>query len=137
MSTDLLERLKVELTRPPFNAWLKLEPVSATAEGVEIRLPVRPEMAGGTDPAFVHGGIVAALIDITGYAAAACMTGRSVPTIALQIDFLRPAIADVLHAKATVRQKSRRLVRVDIEISTAEKIVALGRGTFTIQEDSQ
>lgn len=136
MPDDLLDRLKIELARPPFNAWLKPEPVSATANGVEIRLHVRPEMAGGTDPDFVHGGIIAALIDLVGYAAAACATGRTVPTVGLQIDYLRPAISGVLHANALVRHRSRKLVRVDVEIRTAEeKIVALGRGTFTIVEE--
>ena len=136
MEKELFDRLQAELSRPPFNAWLKPEPVAATAESVEIRLPVRPEMTGGKEPAFVHGGIVAALIDIAGYAAAACATGRPVPTLNLQIDFLRPAIGDYLCAIATVRQKSRRLVRVDVEVSAAGKIVCLGRGTFSIQEDS-
>lgn len=135
MPADHLERLKAELARPPFHAWLQPEAVSATTDGVTIRLPVRADMAGGTNPTFVHGGIVAALIDIAGYAAA-CATGRTTPTIGLQIDYLRPAVGDHLCAIATVRQTSRRMARVDVEVSASDKVVALGRGTFAILEES-
>ncbi|KPQ05124.1 MAG: hypothetical protein HLUCCA12_15905 [Rhodobacteraceae bacterium HLUCCA12] len=137
MSQEHLERLRNEATRPPFNDWLKLESISASAEGVELRLPVRPEMAGGTNPSFVHGGIIASLIDVAGYSAAACATGNAVPTIALQIEYLRPALAETLDARAVVRQKSRKLVRIDIEVSAGGKIVALGRGTFAVQEKNK
>lgn len=130
-----LDRLQSELARPPFHAWLKPEPVAADADGVTIRLPVRPDMAGGTAPSFVHGGVIAALIDLTGYAAAACVTGRSAPTLALNIEYLRPTVTDYLVATGKVRHLGRKMVRVDIEIRAAEKTVALGRGTFVLQED--
>lgn len=129
------ERLKAELARPPFHAWLGPRPVSTSDDTVVIELPIRPEMAGGTAPRFVHGGIIAALIDLTGYAAAACATGRTTPTLGLQIEYLRPALGDMLQATGVVRQQGRRIARVDIEITAAERVIALGRGTFAIVED--
>lgn len=132
-----LERLEAELVRPPFHAWLRPEPVSATNDTVEIRLPIRQEMAGGTEPFFVHGGIIAALIDLTGYAAAACATGCTTPTLTLQIDYLRPAFGGMLLASGVVRQKGKRNARVDVEIIAEGRIIALGRGTFAIMEDGQ
>lgn len=137
MKGERFERLKAELARPPFHAWLGPQPVSATDDTVVIQLPIRPEMAGGTEPHFVHGGIIAALIDLTGYAAAACATGRTTPTLGLQVEYLRPALGDMLQATGVVRQQGRRIARVDVEITVAERVVALGRGTFAIVEDSQ
>lgn len=136
MSADPLERLKAELARPPFHSWFKPEAVAATADAVTICLRVRDDMTGGVSPPFVHGGLVAALIDVAGYAAAACATGRTTPTVNLQVDYLRPAIGDLL-TMATVRHRSKRMARVDVEVTSVEGVVALGRGTFAILEESQ
>ena len=64
----------IEGFRPGVMERLGLGPEAVRADGseVEVRLPFRPEFAGGVEPVFVHGGIIATLCDLTGHAAAAC-----------------------------------------------------------------
>lgn len=137
MSAELFERLSHELARPRFHDWLRPEPVLANEDGVEIRLPIRSDMSGEREGAFVHGGIVAALVDLAGYAAVACTTGRQAPTVSLQVTYLRPAGGSELLAVATVRREGRRFAHADIEITSAGEVVALGRGLFSFTEVPQ
>ena len=127
---SLIPRLEEELTRPPFNAWLGLRALSAEDGQVQIALPFRPELVGGTDPEFVHGGILASLADIARHAVAAVSLGQPAPTIALSVDYLRAAPAVELTATAMLRRLGRSVVRVDVEIHAGERLVALARGSF-------
>ncbi|SDI63152.1 PaaI family thioesterase [Salipiger marinus] len=132
---DYLARLQEEMRRPPLHRWLGPEAVRADGSEVEVRLPFRPEFAGGVEPVFVHGGIIATLCDLTGHAAAACAVGRSVPTVTLGVDYLRPAPGVDLRAVGSLRRLGRSLARVDVEIFAADKLVALSRTTFAIPEE--
>jgi len=126
-----MDQLDEELRRPPFNAWLGLRAVSAEDGRVEIAMPFKPELAGGTDPDFVHGGILASLADIAGHAVAAISLGQPAPTIALSVEYLRAAPAMELVATAMLRRLGRSMVRVDVEIHAGSRLVALGRGSFS------
>lgn len=127
----LVARLEEELTRPPFNAWLGLRAVSAENGRVQVALPFRPELAGGTAPCFIHGGILASLADVAGHAVAAITLGQGTPTMALSVEYLRPAPGIDLIATAMLRRLGRCLVRVDVEIHAGDRLVALARGSFS------
>jgi uncharacterized protein (TIGR00369 family) len=132
--SDALSRLAGELQRCPYHEFLKPEAVSADpAEGlVVVRVPFRPEFRRAHDSGDVHGGIIAALIDITGHAAVAVKTGRVSPTIDLRIDYLRPAAGPELVATGRLLRAGRSIGRADVEVRDhAGAIVALGRGTFS------
>lgn len=133
--TDYLARLEEEMRRPPLHGWLNPRAVRADGTKVEIVLPFRSEFAGGSDPIFVHGGIVAALCDLTAHAAAACAAGRPVPTVTLGVDYLRSAPGADLRATGILRKLGRTLARVDVEIFVDGKLIALSRSTFAIPEE--
>lgn len=128
---SLIPRLEEELNRPPFNAWLGLRAIAAEDGKVQIALPFRPELAGGTDPCFVHGGILASLADVAGYVVAALSLGQGAPTIALSVEYLRPAPAVELMATAMLRRLGQSIVCVDVEIHADDRLVALARGSFS------
>ena len=94
MSSDngkaALERLIAELTRPPFHGWLKPTAVSVNVERREIEIGVayRPELRHDSHRGIFHGRVVAALVDIPGYAAVAIWQDAATPTIALHIEYL-------------------------------------------------
>jgi len=127
---QLLARLRGEMERPPFHHWLAPEAVHAEEGRIEIRLPVRPDFCHMADPPLVHGGIIAALIDIAGHAVVAVAQGSPAPTVTLSIEFLRPAPGPELIASAYLRRLGRSLSRADVEIHADGRLVALGRGTF-------
>jgi uncharacterized protein (TIGR00369 family) len=126
-------RLTEELQRPPLNAWMGLEPLSVDTERqkVVVRLPFRRELSYDPDQNVFHGGVLAALADISGYAAVAVWHGGSTPTITLSLDYLSPAVGCEVVACAQVRKRGRMVGRVDIELSIDGRLVALARGTFS------
>ena len=129
-----LARLRHELSHPPFHALLALDAVSvdAAAGEVVVRLPYSPTLRRANDSDDIHGGVLAALIDITAHAAVAVQTGRMAPTVDLRIDYLRPAPGVALFATGRTLRVGRAIARVDVEIRTGEStVVAVGRGTFS------
>lgn len=133
-NVDALVRLRKEMAGPPFHAVLQPIAVSADAEAgsVCVRLPFKAELARAPDDAAFHGGVIAALIDMTGHAAVAVKTGRMAPTIDLRIDYLRPSDGSDLVATARLIRLGRTISRVDIEVhDNAGRLIALGRGSFS------
>lgn len=130
----LMELLRHELKHPPFHAMLKPEPVSVNRqEGVVVvRLPYNTSFRRSDDSDEVHGGVIAALIDIAAHAVVAVQIGRMAPTVDLRIDYLRPATGD-LFATARTLKVGRTIARADVEISGGrnEPPFAVGRGTFS------
>lgn len=130
---DTLDRLRHELAHPPFHTVLEPQALSADADNgtVVIRLPYKPVFGRAENSPEIHGGVIAALIDLAGHAAVAVQIGRMAPTIDLRIDFLRPAPADDLIATARTLKVGKAVSRVDIEIrGQHDKLIAAGRGTF-------
>ena len=131
---DALEHLRHELEHPPFHALLRPEAVSAdaTTGEVVVRLPFSPTLLGAAGADFVHGGAIAALIDMAGHASVAIRIGRMAPTVDLRIDYLTPAAAADLTATARALRVGRALARVDVEVRGPDgSLYAVGRGTFS------
>jgi uncharacterized protein (TIGR00369 family) len=133
---DAMAQLRHELSHPPFHAFLGPEPVSADAKTgtVVIRIPYRAEFRRAADSNDIHGGVVAAVIDLAAHAAVAVQTGRMAPTVDLRIDYLRPVPGVDLYATARTLKVGYSIARVDVEIRGAETAcLAVGRGTFSTQ----
>ncbi len=131
---DYLARLRAEIERPPYHAVLRPQPVAVEADTgtVVIKLAYRPEFARAPDEPGYHGGVIAALIDLTGHAAVAIHVGRMVPTVDLRIDYLRAAPGTDLTARGKVLRAGRSIARADVEVSdAANNVVAVGRGTYS------
>jgi uncharacterized protein (TIGR00369 family) len=129
-----LARLRAELARCPYHGFLRLEAVSADEQtrSVVVRLVNRPEFGLAPDDDAVHGGVLAALVDVTGHAAVACATGRVSPTVDLRIDFLAMARGEELTAMGRLLKAGRTIARADVEVRDAQSaLVVVGRGTFS------
>jgi uncharacterized protein (TIGR00369 family) len=128
-----LQRLIAELARPPFHGWLKPTAKSVNVERREIEIAVayRPELSHDSHRGIFHGGVIAALVDIAGYTAVAIWQDAATPTMALHIEYLRPAVGHELCARGILRRMGRSVARVDVEISAAATLVALGRASYS------
>jgi uncharacterized protein (TIGR00369 family) len=134
MTESAVSYLRRSLVLPPFHQWLQPEllEVDETTGKVTITLPVRPEFLRDPDRPEVHGGIVAAFIDIAGHAAVAGKLRHGMPTIDLRIDYLRMAGGTVLKAEAEPIRIGRTIGVVDVRVTDdRETLVALGRGIFS------
>ena len=131
---DALEHLRHELEHPPFHALLKPQAVAADAASgtVVIRLPFSPTLLGAAGANFVHGGVIATLIDMAAHAAVAIRIRRMAPTVDLRIDYLSPAAAADLTATARALRVGRAIARADVEVTGPDgSLYAVGRGTFS------
>jgi len=103
-----------------------------------MQMPFRPEFRRARDGDGYHGGILAALIDLTAHAAVAVQTGRVAPTIDLRVDYLRSAPGVTLRAVGRVLRLGGSVARADVEVwAGPERLVAVGRGTFQVQGREQ
>jgi|SRR5262245_8766056 len=131
MTEAALDYLNQSIMQVPFHQWLRPEVSGVDESGVVIRLALRPEFRRDPDEAFVHGGIIAALIDIAGHAAIAARTRHGIPTIDMRVDYLRMAAGQEMFARATIVKFGRTLGVVDVSVTDDEKrLVATGRCVF-------
>jgi uncharacterized protein (TIGR00369 family) len=137
MSNSVLAYLQRSIARVPFHQWL-LPQVTEFDEGtgrVTISLAIRPEFRRDPEHPSIHGGVIAALIDIAGHAAAAANLQRGAPTIDLRVDYVRPATGATLLATAQPIRMGRTIGVVDVRIADERAaLVAAGRCVFSTQE---
>jgi uncharacterized protein (TIGR00369 family) len=124
------------LNESRFHQLLQLELVeqSDAHEGILMRLPMSAQVERAPATGQFHGGPIASLIDVAGDFALVRALGHGVPTITLNVEYLRPAVGAWLLAKATVRRAGRTVGFVDIEVTDPQqRLVALGRGCYSTQ----
>ncbi len=127
------EGLQAIVDGSPYHRWLGLRvtQADARAQKVVIELPHRGDFDRADGASQFHGGIIATLIDTTGDMATALVAGGPVPTIAIHVDYLRPA-SGTITAQAQIRRAGRTLAVVDIEVTDgSDKLVAIGRGNYS------
>ena len=121
--------LRLDLS--PYQRFLGVTCERAGDGEVLIRLPFREEFLRVDGSDWLHGGVIAALIDIAGDYAIVTRLGQGVPTIDLRIDWLRPAKAGDLLATGRVVKTGRRVCVADAEVHDATGVlVAVGRGLY-------
>jgi uncharacterized protein (TIGR00369 family) len=129
MRADELQRL---LDASPVHRALRLRVVRADDASVRLAAEAGPEHTGEDGSQFLHGGVVATLLDTAATFALIQATGVDWGTADLRVDFVRPAPAGTLHADATAVHVGRRLGRASAELrdpSTA-RLLATATGTF-------
>jgi len=126
-----LEQVEALVTRAPFHKWLGLKVIAVHDDGIEIKATWREEWVGNVERRLTHGGILAALIDLSADWAMVSKLGRGVPTIDMRVDYHAIALPGDLTIKGKV-------IRMGSQFSTAEasifdtqgKLLASGRGTY-------
>ena len=129
-----LERL---VSAPPFHRWLGVRLRALDDAFVEIAMPWREEFVSNPQRRTTHGGVIAALIDLTADYAIAARLGRGVPTIDMRVDFHAAAEAgEELVARAWVIKLGRTLATAEARILGADgRLVASGRGVYLARND--
>jgi uncharacterized protein (TIGR00369 family) len=136
MGEEHVRRLDGLIRNPPFHAWLHVEATEAEPGRAVLRIPPNKEFVGNPFVPAVHGGILAALIDLAGGAALFVELQFPTPTIDMRVDYLRPAIAGkALLAEARVKSLGRTVAFVDVEVEDEEgRLVATGRCTYSVKD---
>jgi uncharacterized protein (TIGR00369 family) len=102
-----------------------------TDDSIEIRAKWREEWVVNTERGYVHGGVLAALIDLAADWAMVKQTGRGVPTVDLRVDYHRPALRGDLIARGKVVRGGSQFATAEAQIFDEQgKLIASGRGTY-------
>lgn len=115
---DGRELMALFLPQSPFVAKLGITAEVLEQDGVILRMPWDPENTTVGD--MVHGGALAALVDITAMAAA--WSGAPLPeklrgvTTSMAIEFLEPARSIDVLGHGRVLRRGRTLVNVEVDL---------------------
>jgi uncharacterized protein (TIGR00369 family) len=125
------EQVQALLTRAPFHQWLGLEVVSAGNGEIEIKARWREEWVVNPERRYTHGGILAALVDLTADWALGAVLGRGLPTVDMRVDYHRVALPGDLTCKGKVVRQGGQFSVAEAYIHDADgKLCASGRGVY-------
>lgn len=124
-------RLQDMLDIAPFHQWLGLKIQSCSEDGLELTMPWRAEIISNPVLGAAHGGVLAALIDLTGLYTLLMLGTRAKATADLRVDYHRPATVGPLVARGQVIKIGRQISVAEARIfGPDEKLLASGRGAY-------
>jgi len=104
------------LAGSPFALYLAIE-ATVDAVGVLATLPARDSLVGNVSLPALHGGAIAAFLEIACLLQIAHETGTAIParTIDFSVEYLWPARPEATFARARIRRLGRRVATVHAE----------------------
>ena len=129
MQASDLQRL---LDSAPLHRALRLRVTSAGDHDVVLQAEAGPEYLGEDGADYLHGGVVATVLDTAATFALIGATGTDWSTVDLRVDYLRPTPAGSLEIRGSAVQIGRRLGRARAELLAAGPgpVLAIATGTF-------
>lgn len=123
--------IQARLLKGPYHQWLGLEVVEVGEGSIELTAKWRGEWVVNVEGGYTHGGILAALVDLTADWALVSKTGKGVPTVDLRVDYHRAAKGD-LRATGKVIKFGKQFSVAEAQVFDAEgNLVASGRGLYS------
>ena len=125
------DALRAMLLVAPFHRWLGLDIIALTADELILEMPWRDEIVSNPMIGSAHGGILSALIDLTGLYTINALGGSARATADMRVDFHRPATSGPLRAIGRVVKLGKQLSVAETRIEDAEgRLLASGRGAY-------
>jgi uncharacterized protein (TIGR00369 family) len=125
-----IEDVRASLLKAPYHQWLGLDVASIGAGEIELTAKWREEWVVNVEGGYTHGGILAALVDLTADWALVSSNGRGVPTIDLRVDYHAPTKGD-LRAVGKAIKFGKQFSSAEAHVYDASgKLVASGRGVY-------
>ncbi len=132
----------------PFDRLLGIQVETLSLDEVRVRLDMREELVGNFVRNILHGGVISALLDLTGGLVATVellkhLEGANleevssrlakIGTIDMRVDYLRPGQGQYFVATGTVLRKGSKVAVVRTELSNDRKVlIAAGTGTYLV-----
>jgi uncharacterized protein (TIGR00369 family) len=129
----------------PFNRVLGLKVVSIDAEAPKLRFDMRPELIGNPRRQILHGGVIAAVLDVAAGFAIHLAVGRqraeepaeghfpTIGTIDLRVDYLRPGRGKYFIATGRVVRLGNRVAVAHMEMANdTGELIATGGAAYMV-----
>ena len=128
----------------PFNQLVGMKLIELREGFAVIEVPFKAELVGDQKRPALHGGVLSALIDASGGAAAFThlnLPGDTLSTLDMRVDYLRPAELRKVVAEGQVTRMGNRVASVDIKCyheGKSERLIATGKAVYSVRRsDSQ
>lgn len=122
--------IQARLLKGPYHQWLGLQVTSVAEGAIELTAKWREEWVVNVEGGYTHGGILAAVVDLTADWALVSSTGKGVPTIDLRVDYHRAAKGD-LRATGKVIKFGKQFSVAEAQVfDEGGNLVASGRGVY-------
>lgn len=128
--------VQARLLRGPYHQWLGLQVASVADGEITLTAAFRDEWIVNPDGGYIHGGILAALVDLGADWALVSHTGRGVPTIDLRVDYHRAARGDLKVIGKVVKTGRQVSVAEASVFDAQDRLVASGRGVYAMPADA-
>lgn len=132
----------------PFNRTLGIELTRFDGEGLEIRVPMRPDLVGNYVRGNLHGGVISATLDLVGglvslHAAISSGSLDTIPdamrafgrmgTIDLRVDYLRPGYGEAFIGTGHALRVGKKVTvtRMELHNEVGEQL-AVGTGAYRL-----
>lgn len=130
--SEMLTQARHMLASQPFSVLLGAEILNFSPGHAELRVPVRPELL--QQHGFVHGGVLSYVADNALTFVGGSVLGPAVVTSEFKINYLKPAVGDVVIARAIVVHQgtTQSVCRCDVLVGTGTKetLCAVAQGTI-------
>ena len=127
------DQLQERLLQSPFHQWLALDVTEVNEEEIVIRVPWRSEFVVNVKAGYMHGGILATIIDVAGDYAVAAKLGRPFPTVDMRVDYHRAALEGDIFAQARVIKLGRLFAVAEASVLDADdNLLASGRAVYAV-----
>ena len=148
MAEKLAMLKEVYEERMPFDRLLGVKVVTLSLDEVRVRLDMREELVGNFVRNILHGGVISALLDLTGGLVATVELLKHleaasleeigsrlarIGTIDMRVDYLRPGQGQYFLATGTVLRKGSKVAVVRTELcNDRQMLIAAGTGTYLV-----
>jgi uncharacterized protein (TIGR00369 family) len=135
MSEDnRLERFQAWLDVSPYQRWLGLQIEEVESGRIAIGVGWRDEFVSDPNSQAMHGGILAALIDLGGLYAILSTGATATATVDLRVDYHRRVSAERIRAVSGVIRIGAKVASAGTDIfgSTGD-LLASGRGVYLMR----
>lgn len=122
--------LEASLRKAPFHRWLNLSVESLSATELVLVANGSDDWFNSDDRKVVHGGIIAALLDIAADWALVTVGISPSPTIDQTVNYLRPAQSLELRVVGRVLKPGRTVSFAEAEVLSGGKVVAVSRASY-------
>jgi uncharacterized protein (TIGR00369 family) len=137
VKANVLDHATVEkaLLSAPFHQWLGLKLGHLDDHRIEIEAPWREELISNYRIRSTHGGILAALIDLTGLFAVLAKVAAPIATVDLRVDYHRMASPGTLIARGEILKLGSKVSSAQTSVYSEDgQLVASGRGVYLLTE---
>ena len=126
-----LGSLQTALDAAPFHRWLGLKVVSAEDGALVLEMPWRDEIVSNPRIPSAHGGVLASLVDLTGFYVLLASGNVPAATVDLRVDYHKAATPGPLRATGKIIRLGSALSVAEASITNADgALLSSGRGAY-------